>query len=103
VLLPLIVPAYSGLDGSGDASSSGGSPDSAETGAVDGVRLINLADEALKDAEPDGPELVRVLTARHHPRLLWVHEHLQHLSSHARVITDPAAHVAEQRRLPWWR
>jgi hypothetical protein len=32
-----------------------------------------------------------------------VSEHLQHLSAHAQVIADPAAHVAEQRRLPWWR
>jgi len=47
--------------------------------------------------------LVRVITTPHHPRLLWVHEHLQHLSSHVRVIADPASHVAEQRRLPWWR
>ncbi len=44
-----------------------------------------------------------VITTPHHPHLLWVHEHLQQLSSHARVITDPASHVAEQRRLPWWR
>jgi hypothetical protein len=32
-----------------------------------------------------------------------VHEHLQHLSAHAQAIADPASHVAEQRRLPWWR
>jgi hypothetical protein len=44
-----------------------------------------------------------VITAPHHPHLLWVSEHLQHLSSHAAAITDPASHVAEQRRLPWWR
>ena len=48
-------------------------------------------------------DLVRVITAPHHPHLLWVAEHLQHLSSHAHAITDPASHVAEQRRLPWWR
>ena len=48
-------------------------------------------------------DLVRVITAPHHPHLLWVHEHLQHLSSHACAIADPASHVAEQRRLPWWR
>jgi hypothetical protein len=47
--------------------------------------------------------LVRVIVTPHHPHLLWVHEHLQHLSSHAQAIADPAAHVAEQRRVPWWR
>jgi hypothetical protein len=47
--------------------------------------------------------VVRVITTPHHPHLLWVHEHLQHLSSHAGAISDPASHVAEQRRLPWWR
>ena len=49
--------------------------------------------------EGDGTDLVRVITAPHHPHLLWVAEHLQHLSSHAYAITDPASHVAEQRRL----
>jgi hypothetical protein len=29
--------------------------------------------------------------------------HLQHLGSHARAIAAPASHVAEQRRVPWWR
>ena len=54
--------------------------------------------------EPDeDPELVRIITRPHHPHLLWVHEHLQHLSSHAQAITEPATHVAEQRRVPWWR
>jgi uncharacterized membrane protein YccC len=37
------------------------------------------------------------------PALLWVQEHLQHLSSHTGAIAGPAAHVAEQRRQPWWR
>ncbi|MBV9207738.1 MAG: FUSC family protein [Actinobacteria bacterium] len=49
-----------------------------------------------------GADPVRVITAPHHPHLLWVQEHLQHLSSHAHAITGPAARVAEQRRLPWW-
>ena len=51
---------------------------------------------------PDG-RTIRVVTTPNHPHLLWVHEHLQHLSSHIRAIADPASHVAEQRRLPWWR
>jgi uncharacterized membrane protein YccC len=35
--------------------------------------------------------------------LIWVREHLDHLESHAHTIPGPAIHVAEQRRLPWWR
>jgi hypothetical protein len=38
-----------------------------------------------------------------HHTLLWIREHLRHLGSHAQVITEPAAHLAEQRRVPWWR
>jgi uncharacterized membrane protein YccC len=41
--------------------------------------------------------------AHYHPHILWVREHLQHLAAHAQAITAPAARVARQRRLPWWR
>jgi hypothetical protein len=51
----------------------------------------------------EGRDPVRVITTPHHPHLLWVQEHLQHLSSHASAIAGPASHVAEQRRVPWWR
>jgi uncharacterized membrane protein YccC len=89
VLLPVVVPAFVSLDGNagGEAEDTG---------------VTVMANGASSDGE-GGAELVRVITAPHHPHLLWVHEHLQHLSSHARTITDPASHVAEQRRLPWWR
>jgi uncharacterized membrane protein YccC len=80
VLLPVSVPPFTGLNGSGPANGAGGTADG-----------------------QGGDDLVRVITAPHHPHLLWVHEHLQHLSSHAGIITKPASHVAEQRRLPWWR
>jgi hypothetical protein len=39
---------------------------------------------------------------RPHPHLLWVQEHLHHLSSSAQAIALPALHVAEARRRPWW-
>jgi hypothetical protein len=76
VLMPISVPAFTGV---GAAPGAAG-PD-----------------------EDDGTDLVRIITARHHPHLLWVQEHLEHLSSHAQAITGPATHVAEQRRQPWWR
>ena len=68
-----------------------------------GVEVLTRAGDADGLEEGDGTDLVRVITAPHHPHLLWVAEHLQHLSSHAQAIADPASHVAEQRRLPWWR
>jgi uncharacterized membrane protein YccC len=93
VLMPVKVPSFAGLDGTtsratGDGEQSGGAV-VVKGGDADGLE--------------DPGDLVRVITTQHHPRLLWVHEHLQHLSSHVRAITDPAAHVAEQRRVPWWR
>jgi uncharacterized membrane protein YccC len=50
-----------------------------------------------------GAGLVPVSTVPVHPHLLWVEECLRHLSSHAQAVTGPASHMAEQRRLPWWR
>ena len=70
---------------------------------ADGAGAADGSAAADGDDSIDGTELVRILTARHHPDLLWVDEHLQHLSAHARAITVPATHVAEQRRQPWWR
>ena len=99
MLLPVAVPAFTGLRGT--TASAQASPE--------GVTVIAEVGAALGAAAPggddgiDGTELVRILTARHHPGLLWVDEHLQHLSAHARAITVPATHVAEQRRQPWWR
>jgi uncharacterized membrane protein YccC len=37
------------------------------------------------------------------PHPLWVREHLQDLESPAGDITGPAEHVAQLRRVPWWR
>jgi uncharacterized membrane protein YccC len=38
-----------------------------------------------------------------HPHLLWVQEHLHHLSQSAPMVIEPALRVAEARRRPWWR
>jgi uncharacterized membrane protein YccC len=83
-----------GVGGTGGVSGVGGT---GATGGADGVSGVGGADGV------GGLDLVRVIVTPHHPHLLWVHEHLQHLSSHAQAIADPAAHVAEQRRVPWWR
>lgn len=38
-----------------------------------------------------------------HPHLLWVQEHLHHLSISAQTVSDPALRLAEIRQRPWWR
>ncbi|MCW2897339.1 MAG: hypothetical protein JWO75_6828 [Actinomycetia bacterium] len=38
-----------------------------------------------------------------HPHLLWVQEHLHHLSASARTVSEPALRLAEIRQRPWWR
>jgi hypothetical protein len=120
VVLPVSAPAFTGLTGTIPAASV--SPQDvtamAEVGAalgaaapgessgadgavgVDGAGALGGVDGA---SGVGGTDLVRIITAPHHPHLLWVNEHLQQLSSHAQAITEPATHVAEQRRLPWWR
>jgi hypothetical protein len=54
--------------------------------------------DAAADGSSDGAGPVH-----HHPHTLWVREHLRHLGQHAGVVTEPALHVAELRRIPWWR
>jgi len=100
VLLPVAVPAFTGLN-STTARASEARASEARASEDGGVAV--LAQGGAPGGLGKGPDVVRVITAPHHPHLLWVHEHLQHLSSHAGVISAPASHVAEQRRLPWWR
>src|SRR6266571_784720 len=95
VLIPVKVPSFTGLNGTTPVASSRAGKD---RGAA-----VMTAPAGDADGLEEAGDLVRVVTAPHHPHLLWVHEHLQHLSSHVRVIAEPASHVAEQRRLPWWR
>jgi uncharacterized membrane protein YccC len=37
------------------------------------------------------------------PQLIWLSEHLDHLTEHLAELVQPAARVAEIRRRPWWR
>ena len=99
VLLPVTVPAFTGLNGT--TPTAGASPEDVAAVAEVGAALGAAGPDGANG--DDGTDLVRIITTRHHPQLLWVHEHLQHLSSHAEAITGPATHVAEQRRQPWWR
>jgi hypothetical protein len=38
-----------------------------------------------------------------HPHVLWVQEHLHHLSRSAQMVSAPAQRLAEIRQRPWWR
>jgi uncharacterized membrane protein YccC len=97
VLLPVKVPSFTGLNGTASGANSRAARDSEDSG------VAVLAGSGDADGLEEAGDMVRVITTPHHPHLLWVHEHLQHLSSHAPAIAAPASHVAEQRRIPWWR
>ena len=93
----MTVPACAGLDGNGGIGSPG------DTDEADRIDVIGGSGGSGERDAADDADVVRIVTSNHHPRLLRVQEHLEHLSSHAGMITGPATHVAEQRRLPWWR
>jgi uncharacterized membrane protein YccC len=116
VLPPASVPAFGGLRGMivTAGSSTEGVAAISEVGAALGATAAGDPAEADgsgdsssasedRNGDEDGDDVVRIVMSRHHPHLLWVEEHLQHLSEHAQAITGPATHVAEQRRQPWWR
>ncbi|HEY6788841.1 MAG TPA: FUSC family protein, partial [Trebonia sp.] len=63
----------------------------------------HAAPEPLEAAEPLLHAPVSSSPDRPHPHLLWVQDHLHHLSRSAQAIADPALHLAEVRRHPWWR
>jgi uncharacterized membrane protein YccC len=62
-------------------------------------------DQPVKVEPPPGmvPATAEPTADGRHPHLLWVREHLHHLASHADTVIGPAARVAGQRAVPWWR
>ena len=78
------------------ATADGGRPAGAMTASADG------------EAEPvtegsGGTSVISPEQELAHPHLLWVQEHLHHLSKSAQTVREPAQHLAEIRRRPWWR
>jgi hypothetical protein len=55
------------------------------------------------DAGAGADEVIAPAHQLPHPHLLWVQEHLHHLSKSAQTVSEPALRVAEIRRHPWWR
>ena len=81
--------------GTAPAAGSGGSAGTAR-GATVADRPAPAGTTTAVDAAAPAPSPV-------HPHLLWVQEHLHHLSQSAQTVSAPAQRVAEARRRPWWR
>jgi hypothetical protein len=64
-------------------------------GITDASGVVSL-DAASPDVTASGHQLT-------HPHLLWVQEHLHHLSISAQTVSAPALRLAEVRQRPWWR
>jgi uncharacterized membrane protein YccC len=92
---PVLAPALPGVPGSdgpgsGDAAAGGDGAGSGDAAAgADGAGIGYAAGS--------------VESARDQPRTLWIGDQLLRLGQHAGAITAPAEHLAEQRRVPWWR
>lgn len=56
-------------------------------------------------APPESPEppVSDDLPVRERYCLLWVGQHLEHITPHLAELVEPARVVATQRHLPWWR
>jgi uncharacterized membrane protein YccC len=57
----------------------------------------------LPESVPSAASITAAAYVHHHPHMLWVREHLHHLSSNAQTISGPATRLAPFRHMPWWR
>jgi hypothetical protein len=78
------------------------------SGQLSLVPLPVMVGPAMPRHEPDGngsgaPEGIAPARQLPHPHLLWVQEHLHHLSISAQTVSEPTLHLAEIRQRPWWR
>jgi hypothetical protein len=100
---PLIGPAVPRALAAASTATAGGTAPAAGSGDPGTARGATVADRpapagattAVDSAAPAPPPV--------HPHLLWVQEHLHHLSQSAQTVSAPAQRVAEARRRPWWR
>ena len=85
------------------AVTSAGGAGGAVTGAAAGGAG---GDDGHHDGVTEGNGGASVLSPAQelpHPHLLWVQEHLHHLSKSAQTVSEPALHMGEIRSRPWWR
>jgi uncharacterized membrane protein YccC len=88
-----LVPASGGAPADGAAPADGGAP-------ADGAASADGAAQAKGTTVLDSRAPAQQLP---HPHLLWVQEHLHHLSQSAQTVSEPALRLAEVRRRPWWQ
>jgi hypothetical protein len=77
------------------AAASGSGASGAAGGATMADRTAAAGATTAVDAAVPAPPV--------HPHLLWVQEHLHHLSQSAQTVSAPAQRAAEARQRPWWR
>jgi len=75
-------------------------------GQLTAVPLPALVGPAMPRRVGDVPGTAETIAPAYqlpHPHLLWVQEHLHHLSVSAQTVSEPALRIAEIRQRPWWR
>jgi uncharacterized membrane protein YccC len=113
--VPRALAAASGLAaGNGtaaDGTAANGAVPGAESGGPGGAGAVRAANgQGRAGAAQTGATTAVEAAAKPapvpspvHPHLLWVQDHLHHLSQSAQMVSAPAQRMAEARRRPWWR
>ena len=101
---PLIGPAVPrALAAASTATAGGTAPAAGSGGSAGTARGATVADRPAPAGTTTAVDAAAPAPSPVHPHLLWVQEHLHHLSQSAQTVSAPAQRVAEARRRPWWR
>jgi hypothetical protein len=101
---PLIGPAVPrALAAASTATAGGTAPAAGSGGSAGTARGATVADRPAPSGTTTAVDAAAPAPSPVHPHLLWVQEHLHHLSQSAQTVSAPAQRVAEARRRPWWR
>ena len=98
----MLGPAVPRRAAAGGAVPAGGAPPAGGKVSAEGAALDDSAAPGKGTALLNGAAVAPAQQLPH-PHLLWVQEHLHHLSQSAQMVSEPALRVAELRRRPWWR
>ena len=100
---PLIGPAVPRALTAASTATAGGTAPAAGSGDPGTARGATVADRPAPAGATTAVDSAAPAPTPIHPHLLWVQEHLHHLSQSAQTVSAPAQRVAEARRRPWWR
>jgi hypothetical protein len=100
---PLIGPAVPRALAAASTATAGGTAPAAGSGGPGTARGATVADRPAPAGATTAVDAAAPAPPPVHPHLLWVQEHLHHLSQSAQTVSAPAQRVAEARRRPWWR